>query len=161
HQSKYEFITSPPSFLSFIHSPGRSEESSATLLSDQETHPACKHVFVDVNLPDLAMGLILLVRSVVVSYFCLFLVFTLLNSMFRWLQSSRLRSEWFVSGCCGETPHTNNSQQLEDKCGGGSVSNSPWIQKAATMLPEEGHSETDTETQGPAETGERQVAELR
>lgn len=42
-----------------------------------------KHLFVDVNLPDLAVGLILLLLSLLVLCSCLVLIVKLLNSMLR------------------------------------------------------------------------------
>lgn len=44
---------------------------------------AGKHVFVDVNLPDLAVGLILLALSLLVLCSCLILIVKLLNSMLK------------------------------------------------------------------------------
>ncbi|XP_060950317.1 sodium-dependent phosphate transport protein 2A-like [Limanda limanda] len=82
-----------PKLARYLSSGGRPAESAATLLSDQETHPACKHVFVDVNLPDLAVGLIRLVLSVTVLYFCLFLIFTLLNSMLKGQVAAVIKTE--------------------------------------------------------------------
>ncbi|XP_059184803.1 solute carrier family 34 member 2a [Centropristis striata] len=43
----------------------------------------CKHLFVDVNLPDLAVGLILLALSLLVLCSCLILIVKLLNSMLK------------------------------------------------------------------------------
>lgn len=48
------------------------------------SHPfSGKHLFVDVNLPDLAVGLILLALSLLVLCSCLILIVKLLNSMLK------------------------------------------------------------------------------
>ncbi|XP_067355391.1 sodium-dependent phosphate transport protein 2B-like [Channa argus] len=56
-----------------------------TLKNISETYNIhkCKHLFVDVNLPDLAVGLILLALSLLVLCSCLVLIVKLLNSMLK------------------------------------------------------------------------------
>ncbi|XP_026216419.1 solute carrier family 34 member 2a [Anabas testudineus] len=56
-----------------------------TLKNVSETYniKKCKHLFVDVNLPDLAVGLILLALSLLVLCSCLILIVKLLNSMLK------------------------------------------------------------------------------
>ncbi|KAI3353263.1 hypothetical protein L3Q82_019807, partial [Scortum barcoo] len=56
-----------------------------TLKNVSETYniEKCKHLFVDVNLPDLAVGLILLALSLLVLCSCLVLIVKLLNSMLK------------------------------------------------------------------------------
>uniref|UniRef100_A0A665X0U5 Sodium-dependent phosphate transport protein 2B-like n=1 Tax=Echeneis naucrates TaxID=173247 RepID=A0A665X0U5_ECHNA len=56
-----------------------------TLKNISETHniKKCTHLFVDVNLPDLFVGLILLALSLVVLCSCLVLIVKLLNSMLK------------------------------------------------------------------------------
>ncbi|XP_044044772.1 solute carrier family 34 member 2a [Siniperca chuatsi] len=56
-----------------------------TLKNISETYNVqkCKHLFVDVNLPDLAVGLILLALSLLVLCSCLILIVKLLNSMLK------------------------------------------------------------------------------
>ncbi|XP_018520590.1 solute carrier family 34 member 2a isoform X2 [Lates calcarifer] len=56
-----------------------------TLKNISETYNVqkCKHLFVDVNLPDLAVGLILLALSLLVLCSCLVLIVKLLNSMLK------------------------------------------------------------------------------
>ncbi|XP_070770670.1 solute carrier family 34 member 2a [Enoplosus armatus] len=56
-----------------------------TLKNVSETYNVekCKHLFVDVNLPDLAVGLILLALSLLVLCSCLILIVKLLNSMLK------------------------------------------------------------------------------
>ncbi|GLD66383.1 sodium-dependent phosphate transport protein 2B-like isoform X1, partial [Lates japonicus] len=56
-----------------------------TLKNISETYNVqkCKHLFVDVNLPDLAVGLILLAFSLLVLCSCLVLIVKLLNSMLK------------------------------------------------------------------------------
>ncbi|XP_053182585.1 solute carrier family 34 member 2a [Scomber japonicus] len=56
-----------------------------TLKNISETYniTKCKHIFVDVNLPDLAVGLILLALSLLVLCSCLILIVKLLNSMLK------------------------------------------------------------------------------
>ncbi|CAK6953528.1 solute carrier family 34 member 2a [Scomber scombrus] len=52
-------------------------------ISKIENIAKCKHIFVDVNLPDLAVGLILLALSLLVLCSCLILIVKLLNSMLK------------------------------------------------------------------------------
>ncbi|CAM9150984.1 unnamed protein product, partial [Lampetra planeri] len=56
-----------------------------TLKNISETYniQRCEHLFVDVNLPDLAVGLILLALSLLVLCSCLILIVKLLNSMLK------------------------------------------------------------------------------
>ncbi|KAM7419122.1 hypothetical protein PAMA_016307 [Pampus argenteus] len=56
-----------------------------TLKNISETYniEKCKHIFVDVNLPDLAVGMILLALSLLVLCSCLVLIVKLLNSMLK------------------------------------------------------------------------------
>ncbi|XP_034465542.1 solute carrier family 34 member 2a [Hippoglossus hippoglossus] len=58
---------------------------TVTLKNISETYNVqkCKHVFVDVNLSDLAVGLILLALSLLVLCSCLILIVKLLNSMLK------------------------------------------------------------------------------
>ncbi|XP_038572491.1 solute carrier family 34 member 2b [Micropterus salmoides] len=56
------------------------EERNQTWTNYQEK---CKHLFVDTNLPDLAVGLILLALSLLVLCTCLILIVKLLNSMLK------------------------------------------------------------------------------
>uniref|UniRef100_A0A3Q3KYY5 Solute carrier family 34 member 2a n=1 Tax=Mastacembelus armatus TaxID=205130 RepID=A0A3Q3KYY5_9TELE len=59
--------------------------STFTMKNISETYNVqkCKHLFVDVNLPDLAVGLILLAVSLLVLCSCLVLIVKLLNSMLK------------------------------------------------------------------------------
>uniref|UniRef100_A0A3Q2E598 Sodium-dependent phosphate transport protein 2B n=1 Tax=Cyprinodon variegatus TaxID=28743 RepID=A0A3Q2E598_CYPVA len=60
--------------------------NTTTVRDQQELHhmrKTCKHIFVNVDLPDYAIGLILLVLSLLVLCTCLILIVKLLNSMLK------------------------------------------------------------------------------
>uniref|UniRef100_A0A7N6AB45 Solute carrier family 34 member 2a n=1 Tax=Anabas testudineus TaxID=64144 RepID=A0A7N6AB45_ANATE len=63
--------------------PGPENCTSPSLCWVDEIINECKHLFVDVNLPDLAVGLILLALSLLVLCSCLILIVKLLNSMLK------------------------------------------------------------------------------
>uniref|UniRef100_A0A3Q4B0I4 Uncharacterized protein n=1 Tax=Mola mola TaxID=94237 RepID=A0A3Q4B0I4_MOLML len=64
-----------------------------TLKNISETYNVqkCKHLFVDVNLPDLAVGLILLALSLLVLCSCLVFIVKLLNSMLKGQMASIIK----------------------------------------------------------------------